>query len=414
MFIFTTLLILISVAVCAAIVNLNSSGTRFPQTVYTKASFVYRYVSVDTMAYYSIGSGGGVCNILGYWQISNKPTAGAIPASTITADTALCSAISNGISAPMSFRTPLVDFSTSDDIPAYLFQYYPDLQMLPALAGAVVPLYNIPELSGLATPLVLSRATLAGIFMGSIQYWNDSRVLADNPAAVRLRLSGVSSPIRVVARQDSTGSNFIFSHALSLFSSAFSKLVGGSPTPQWCGPLTDEMQLITVAGCQQAAANGNDKHIVLSVLNPRTWGFKLVKFQCDDSLSMIQEQFMASGHGTSVFVVKKTIISSNKYSLLIAFNDTKLAGVNWYTPAVVVSGSATAGSVGTVSGGSAATSDSLGVGIAAFQEGGFANSNFISVPQLLWTQSVFVMGDVQLVNTRRGRLLATLCCDTSI
>lgn len=64
-------------------------------------------------------------------------------------------------------RRPVKDFVGSDSLlKPQDYVNYPDLQMLPALAGPIVPVYNIPELYE-SDSLTLSRLTLANIFNGS-------------------------------------------------------------------------------------------------------------------------------------------------------------------------------------------------------------------------------------------------------
>lgn len=78
-------------------------------------------------------------------------------------------------------RSPLKDYIGSDSILGIRdYTNYPDLQMLPALAGPVVPIYNIPELYGITSTLILSRGTIAKIFRGKIRSWNDPLIRADN------------------------------------------------------------------------------------------------------------------------------------------------------------------------------------------------------------------------------------------
>jgi hypothetical protein len=54
---------------------------------------------------------------------------------------------------------------------------FPDLQMYPAVAGAVVPIYNIPDIPSTSNlTLVLGRKTLKNIFMGNIQVSTEPRM----------------------------------------------------------------------------------------------------------------------------------------------------------------------------------------------------------------------------------------------
>ena len=80
-------------------------------------------------------------------------------------------------------------------------------------------MYNVPIIPSNLT-LVLSRRTIVNIFMGKIQLWNDSAILADNivnsPAVYKL-LRNYGQSINVVVRSDSSGTSEIFSTALWFF-----------------------------------------------------------------------------------------------------------------------------------------------------------------------------------------------------
>ena len=115
------------------------------------------------MTYYALGSTTGKCNLMGYWHTGN--TALQQPNSAIrNSDAAVCT--TDTLRSTNDIRsTPLVDFGASDSLlKATDYTYYPDLLMLPAIGGGVVPIYNIPELG--SNPLVLSRTTIANIFLG--------------------------------------------------------------------------------------------------------------------------------------------------------------------------------------------------------------------------------------------------------
>jgi PBP superfamily domain len=275
-------------------------------------------------------------------------------------------------------RVPLVDFVNSESpLSVADYQYFPDLQMLPALAGAVVPVYNIPELGN--QTFVLSRATIAAIFMGKIQYWNDSRIVADNTGAVAATLQKIASPIHVVVRTDSSGTSQIFSTALSLFSStgssSFASVVGSSSTPTWCGGLTDEVQVITITGCTaaMAAAAGSGK-LVHMVFVVGTYAVRDLIFSCGASAQNLTSLFAGSAHaspGLNVTVYKSSSGSIAKYT--IGFSDPRTVAKGWYKLKLI---SAPAG---------------VTVNVTTLQEGGFKNSHFNSsayyvtpIVQSLW------------------------------
>ncbi|MDQ3280802.1 MAG: phosphate ABC transporter substrate-binding protein PstS [Acidobacteriota bacterium] len=94
----------------------------------------------------------------------------------------------------------------------------------PTTLGAVVPVYNVPNVAALNFP----RAVLADIFLGKVAKWNDARLAAAN-AGVQLP----DLPIVVVHRSDGSGTTFIFCDFLSKVSPAFKSTIGASTSVQW-------------------------------------------------------------------------------------------------------------------------------------------------------------------------------------
>lgn len=97
---------------------------------------------------------------------------------------------------------------------------------IPTVLGAVVPIYNLPELAG--TPLRFTGEVLADIYLGTITRWNDPRIAADNPGVTL-----PDQPINVVYRSDSSGTTFIWTDYLSAVSPQFKTLVGAANAPRW-------------------------------------------------------------------------------------------------------------------------------------------------------------------------------------
>lgn len=79
-----------------------------------------------------------------------------------------------------------------------------DLIQLPIALCAVVPLYNLPELKD-KPPVHFTADVLADIFLGKITRWNDPALLAINKD-----LELPDKPIKVVYRQDSSGTTLLF------------------------------------------------------------------------------------------------------------------------------------------------------------------------------------------------------------
>ncbi|RMF50640.1 MAG: phosphate ABC transporter substrate-binding protein PstS [Anaerolineae bacterium] len=167
-------------------ITLNGAGATFPLPVYTE--WIQMYKSVEpavTLNYQGIGSGGGQKAIL----------------------------------------DGTVDFAGSDSLlKEEQYALMPDLQMLPILAGAVVPIYNIPE----ADNLVLDGPTMAGIFMGTITTWNDPAITALNPD---IQLPG--NPIFVAHRSDGSGTTEIFTSYLGAVSQEWVDTVGVGKAVEW-------------------------------------------------------------------------------------------------------------------------------------------------------------------------------------
>lgn len=176
---------------------LNQTGGSFPNSVYLQTTFSYNFVEPTvSLSYYGPSSTVGKCNTMGYWHTANNGfNENLIPLSVKKFDQAVCtdkctlatcgytprtnaSYVLAGtnynkltIRRDASRRIPLTDIGASDGLlgPADYLNF-PDIQMLPATAGAVVPIYNIPELVALhiVDPLILSRSSLVNIFMGKI------------------------------------------------------------------------------------------------------------------------------------------------------------------------------------------------------------------------------------------------------
>src|SRR5271166_6679561 len=163
-----------ALVVCAAsqglAQKLNGAGATFPYPIYSKwfSEFSAQHSGVG-INYQSIGSGGGIRQV----------TAGT------------------------------VDFGASD-VPmtdAQLKESKVKIIAIPAVLGAVVPIYNLP---GVSTELKFSPDVLADIYLGKVTNWNDGRIAKDNP--------GVNFPnqnITVVHRSDGSGTSYIFTDYLS-------------------------------------------------------------------------------------------------------------------------------------------------------------------------------------------------------
>jgi phosphate transport system substrate-binding protein len=166
---------------------INGAGATFPYPLYSR--WFYEYAFVDPTAkfnYQSIGSGGGI--------------------QQITAKT--------------------VDFGASDAIlTAAQYTAAPGIQMLPIVAGAVVPIYFTKEVT---QGLTLESSVLGDIFLGKITKWNDPAIKKSNP-----NLALPNKDIIVVHRSDSSGTSFIFTDYLSASNKAWQDTVGVGSAVKW-------------------------------------------------------------------------------------------------------------------------------------------------------------------------------------
>jgi phosphate transport system substrate-binding protein len=95
----------------------------------------------------------------------------------------------------------------------------------PTVLGAVVPVYNIPGVSG---SLKFNGQMLADIYLGKITKWND-------PAIAKLN-AGMNLPateISVVHRSEGSGTTFIWVDYLSKVSPEFKTKVGVNSSVKW-------------------------------------------------------------------------------------------------------------------------------------------------------------------------------------
>lgn len=160
--------------------QLSGAGATFPAPLYQRWAVEYnKQVPAIQVNYQSVGSGAGVKN----------------------------------------FLQGVVDFGASDAAmtDAEMAKSPRGAVLIPATAGSVVLAYNLEGV----TNLKLTRAALAGIFLGTITKWNDPAIVAVNP--------GVPLPdraINVAYRSDGSGTTFVFTQHLAAISPEFDEEVG--------------------------------------------------------------------------------------------------------------------------------------------------------------------------------------------
>lgn len=164
-----TLLSALGAAVLCASVNaasLTGVGATFPMPVYKELSKIYFEQTKNQISYSGGGSGKGVASI----------------------------SAKNG------------DFGASDEPLKPEVLKEKNLVQFPAVIGAVVLGYNLPDIKDLR----LDASTLAMIYSGEITKWNDMKIKALNPSTIL-----PNADIIVIVRSDASGTTFNFTNYLA-------------------------------------------------------------------------------------------------------------------------------------------------------------------------------------------------------
>lgn len=171
--------------------SINAAGATFPAVIYQKWFQEYQKLhNAAQINYQSIGSGGGIAQL----------TAGTVEFGA----------------SDMPMRD---DQMSKLKVPALHF---------PTVLGGVVPTYNIP---GVTAVLKFTPETLAGIYLGAINKWNDPKLAKDNP--------GIKLPnadIITVHRSDGSGTTFVWTDYLSKVSPEWKQKVGADTSVNWPAP----------------------------------------------------------------------------------------------------------------------------------------------------------------------------------
>jgi len=180
--------ILIGVTVAAQTIQINGAGATFPNPIYSKWFDEYGKAHGNIrINYQSVGSGAGIRQI---------------QAQTV---------FFGATDGPMTNEQ-------LQQAPGKILHF-------PTVLGAVVPVYNIPNVTA---ELKFSGPVLADIFLGKVAKWNDAAIAKLNP--------GVTLPaidITVVHRSDGSGTTYIWVDYLSKTSPEFLKKVGVNTAVNW-------------------------------------------------------------------------------------------------------------------------------------------------------------------------------------
>ena len=179
----------LALAARAQTVQINGAGATFPYPIYSKWFSEYNKMHPDVeINYQSIGSGGGI--------------------KQLTAQTVFFGATDGPMSEDQIKGAPA------------------PILHLPTVLGAVVPIYNVPGVTG---ELKFTGAVLADLILGKITKWNDPAIAKLNPG-VKLPATDVT----IAHRSDGSGTTYIFVDYLCKASEDFKKTIGGVATSiQW-------------------------------------------------------------------------------------------------------------------------------------------------------------------------------------
>lgn len=171
--------------------KLNGAGATFPYVIYSKWFDVYSKKTGIQFNYQSIGSGGGIKQV----------TEGTVDFGATDA------------------------FLSDQQIADIKTKQGSDVLHIPTVMGAVVVVYNVPEIGA---GLRLNPEVLAGIFLGEIVKWNDPKLAAINPNKTLPDLA-----IIVARRSDGSGTTNIFTDYLSKVSKTWAEKVGKGTSVNW-------------------------------------------------------------------------------------------------------------------------------------------------------------------------------------
>ena len=171
--------------------ELTGAGATFPAPIYTKWVSEYNKLTGIQINYQPVGSGGGIKSLTDK-TVDYGATDGPMTEAQLTA--------AGGASAVLH---------------------------IPMVMGAVVPTYNIPNVTA---SLKFTPDVLAGIFLEQIKKWNDPKITAIN--------TGVTLPdlaIQTVHRSDSSGTTYVWTDYLSKVSPEWKTRVGVANAVSWPG-----------------------------------------------------------------------------------------------------------------------------------------------------------------------------------
>jgi phosphate transport system substrate-binding protein len=170
----------------AAATEISGAGATFPYPIFSRWADAYQQETGIVVNYYQIGSGAGIRHI----------------------------------------RNDIVTFGASD-MPLKPDQLNADgLVQFPSVIGGTVAVVNLEGIR--SGELTLDGATLAKIFLGEIETWNDPAITKLNP-----NVTLPSLPIVAVRRWDDSGTTFVWTDYLSKVSREWASRIGANTSVQW-------------------------------------------------------------------------------------------------------------------------------------------------------------------------------------
>jgi phosphate transport system substrate-binding protein len=180
------LAVVLSFSAVNAAETLNGAGATFPYPLYSAWAYEYNKLTGVKINYQSIGSGGGVRQIIE--------------------------------------RT--VDFGASDDALKPEEIEKNKLLQWPQVIGGVVLVINVPGIK--SEQMVLDAEAVCNIYLGKIKRWDDQKLKALNPG-----LNLPDKDITVVHRSDGSGTTAVFTHYLSGACPEWKEKVGYGKSVSW-------------------------------------------------------------------------------------------------------------------------------------------------------------------------------------
>ncbi|MDI9349495.1 MAG: phosphate ABC transporter substrate-binding protein PstS [Candidatus Symbiobacter sp.] len=184
-----TMIALVSLAtapIAKAAADITGAGATFPFHAYSRWAEAYKTFAAVGLKYQPVGSSGGLK------QIAAKA----------------------------------VDFAASDIPQTLEWQDQNAVLQFPIIIGGIVPAINVNGIK--SGEMKLTGAVLADIFMGKIINWGDNRIRKLNPNLVL-----PNQPIKVLFRNDGSGTSYNFSDYLAKKSPEWRDKIGVGSTLSW-------------------------------------------------------------------------------------------------------------------------------------------------------------------------------------